>query len=82
MKIEIKNKKELIRVKEEEKKELETLKMKLVKEVFKCVDVCENCHYKIHSEEGGINGQYVIINRRRHSYIQNLLGSANRSSMG
>lgn len=57
-------------------------KMKLFKEIFKCVYVCENCHYKIHSEEGGIDGHYEIINRRRHSYIQNLLGSSNRSSMG
>lgn len=57
-------------------------KVKLIKEVLKCVYVCENCHYKIHAQEGGLNGNYEIINRRRHSYISNLLGGTKRGKVG
>tara|TARA_B100000029_G_scaffold479166_1_gene525980 strand:- start:287 stop:694 length:408 start_codon:yes stop_codon:yes gene_type:complete len=57
-------------------------RIKLFKEIFKCVYVCENCHYKIHAEEGGLNGQYEIINRWRHSYISDLLGGPNGGTMG
>jgi hypothetical protein len=57
-------------------------KVKIIKEVLKCVYVCENCHYKIHAQEGGLDGQYEIINRRRYSYISNLLGGTKRSRVG
>jgi hypothetical protein len=57
-------------------------KVKIIKEILKCVYVCENCHYKIHSQEGGLDEHYKIINRRRYSYIQNLLGSSRRGKVG
>lgn len=57
-------------------------KVKVLKEILKCVYLCENCHYKIHAQEGGLDVKYEIINRRRYTYISNLLGSTKRGRMG
>ena len=47
---------------------------KYFKEILKCVYVCENCHYQRHADMGDVNEDFTTINRRRHTYIQNLLG--------
>ena len=52
----------------------ESDKHKLVKEILKCVYICENCHYQRHANIGDVNEDFTTINRRRHTYIQNLLG--------
>ena len=49
-------------------------KIKLFKEILKCVYVCENCHYQRHADMGDLDEDFTTINRRRHTYIQNLLG--------
>jgi 5-methylcytosine-specific restriction endonuclease McrA len=49
-------------------------KIKLFKEILKCVYVCENCHYQRHADMGDLDEDFKTINRRRHTYIQNLLG--------
>jgi len=49
-------------------------KIKLFKEILKCVYICENCHYQRHAEMGDLDEDFTTINRRRHTYIQNLLG--------
>tara|TARA_R100000808_G_scaffold1812_1_gene7718 strand:- start:1480 stop:1932 length:453 start_codon:yes stop_codon:yes gene_type:complete len=49
-------------------------KIKVFKEILKCVYVCENCHYQRHAEMGDLDEDFKAINRRRHTYIQNLLG--------
>jgi hypothetical protein len=49
-------------------------KLKIFKEIFKCVYVCENCHYQRHADMGDLDEDFKAINRRRHTYIQNLLG--------
>ena len=49
-------------------------KIKLFKEILKCVYVCENCHYQRHADMGDLDEDFTAINRRRHTYIQNLLG--------
>ena len=49
-------------------------KIKLFKEILKCVYICENCHYQRHADMGDLDEDFTAINRRRHTYIQNLLG--------
>jgi 5-methylcytosine-specific restriction endonuclease McrA len=49
-------------------------KIKMFKEIFKCVYICENCHYQRHADMGDLDEDFTAINRRRHTYIQNLLG--------
>jgi 5-methylcytosine-specific restriction endonuclease McrA len=49
-------------------------KLKHFKEILKCVYICENCHYQRHADMGDLDEDFTAINRRRHTYIQNLLG--------
>ena len=57
-------------------------KKKLFKEILKCVYVCETCHYQRHADMGDIDEDFTTINRRRHTYIQNLLGCTEGNGMG
>ena len=50
------------------------IKIKTFKEILKCVYICENCHYQRHADMGDTDEDFTAINRRRHTYIQNLLG--------
>ena len=49
-------------------------KLSLFKELLKCVYLCENCHAQTHADMGDLDEDFKAINRRRHTYIQNLLG--------
>ena len=49
-------------------------KVLLFEEILKCVYLCENCHYQRHADIGDVDEDFTTINRRRHTYIQNLLG--------
>ena len=40
-----------------------------------CLYLCEECHYKEHFKESEYYGNHAVIDRWRHTYIQNLLGS-------
>jgi hypothetical protein len=46
-----------------------------LRESLLCLYLCEECHYKEHLKEGESHGNHAVIDRWRHTYIQNLLGS-------
>ena len=50
------------------------VRVEYLKEVLKCDYLCPLCHYKRHSNLGDVDEDFKAINRRRHSYIQNVLG--------
>ena len=48
---------------------------KSLTEMFKCRYLCDECHYQEHLKMGDYYGYFKTIDRWRHTYIQNLLGS-------
>ena len=55
---------------------------KSLPEIFKCIYLCDECHYQEHLKRGDYYGYFEIIDRWRHPYIQNLLGGTDNSSLG
>jgi hypothetical protein len=55
---------------------------KSLPELFKCIYVCDECHYQEHLKMGDYYGYFEIIDRWRHPYIQNMLGSTESSTVG
>ena len=53
-----------------------------LEELLKCAYLCNVCHYKRHANLGDIDEDFKAINRRRHTYIQNLLGVPDAGTMG
>ena len=53
-----------------------------LEEILKCAYLCNVCHYKRHNRIGDIDEDFKAINRRRHTYIQNLLGVSDAGTMG
>jgi hypothetical protein len=51
-------------------------KRKLFKEILKCDYLCQNCHYEVHAKMGDLDEEFQIIVGRRHTHVQNLLGSS------
>ena len=56
--------------------------IKGLKESLKCVYLCDECHYQEHLKMGDYYGYFETIDRWRHPYLQNLLGSTNSGSLG
>jgi len=46
-----------------------------LRESLVCLYLCEECHYKEHFKESEHHGNHAVIDRWRHTYIQNLLGN-------
>jgi hypothetical protein len=55
---------------------------KALQELLKCAYLCNVCHYKRHANLGDLDEDFQIINRRRHTYLQNLLGLSDSSTVG
>ena len=55
---------------------------KSLPEIFKCIYLCDECHYQEHLKMGDYYGYFEIIDRWRHTYIQSVLGSTDSSSLG
>ena len=55
---------------------------KALLELLKCAYLCNVCHYKRHANLGDLDEDFQTINRRRHTYLQNLLGLSDSSTMG
>ena len=53
-----------------------------LKEALKCIYLCDECHYKEHLKMGDYYGYFETIDRWRHPYLQNLLGSTDSSTLG
>jgi hypothetical protein len=56
--------------------------IKGLKESLKCIYLCDECHYKEHLKMGDYYGYFETIDRWRHPYLQNLLGSTDSSTLG
>ena len=56
--------------------------IKAVEELLTCAYLCNVCHYKRHANLGDLDEDFTAINRRRHTYIQNLLGVSDAGTMG
>ena len=55
---------------------------KALQEMLKCAYLCNVCHYKRHANLGDLDEDFQTINRRRHTYLQNLLGLSDSSTVG
>ena len=55
---------------------------KALLELLKCAYLCNVCHYKRHANLGDLDEDFTTINRRRHTYLQNLLGLSDSSTVG
>jgi len=55
---------------------------KSLPELFKCIYLCDECHYQEHLKVGDYYGYFETIDRWRHTYIQSVLGSADSSTLG
>ena len=53
-----------------------------LQESLKCNYLCDECHYQEHLKMGDYYGYFETIDRWRHPYIQNLLGSTDSGSLG
>jgi len=53
-----------------------------VEELLTCAYLCNVCHYKRHANLGDLDEDFTAINRRRHTYLQNLLGVSDAGTMG
>ena len=53
-----------------------------LEEMLKCAYLCHVCHYKRHANLGDLDEDFTAINRRRHTYLQNLLGVSDAGTMG
>jgi hypothetical protein len=51
-------------------------------ELFKCIYLCDECHYQEHLKKGDYYGYFETIDRWRHTYIQSVLGSTDSGSLG
>ena len=47
-----------------------------LQESLKCLYLCDECHYQEHLKMGDYYGYFEVIDRWRHTYIQNLLGGS------
>jgi len=56
--------------------------IKGLKESLKCTYLCDACHYQEHLKMGDYCGYFEMIDRWRHPYIQNMLGSTESSTVG
>ena len=55
---------------------------KSLPELFKCIYLCDECHYQEHLKVGDYYGYFETIDRWRHTYIQSVLGSTDSSTLG